>query len=333
MPQKTALVTGATGFIGSRLAESLIGEGWALKLLVRNPDRLSPLLKQTEIITGDLADLDALARAVQSVSVVFHCAANVHTWDTQAAYRAANVTGVENLLTAIAQENSKLSRLVHVSTVDVYGFPTQPCDETAPTQESGFGYGDSKREGENIVRRLCGEQGIPFTILRPCNVIGPRSPFVERIGKELRAGLMVTIDGGKANAGLIHVSNLVDDMIWVAHAPQAMDEIYNLRDPYDASWADFVFALRRGIKGHGVVLNLPFGVADLLGRGFERGYAVLRLSQEPLLHRLIVRLFGRSCGHSAAKIAAHRGPSTRIGFAEAIEDSSRWFLEQKKRVT
>jgi nucleoside-diphosphate-sugar epimerase len=281
------------------------------------------------LVFGDLSDPEALRRAVNGAAVVHHCAANVATWDKPEAYAAANVQGVKNLLQAIAAENPGLSRLVHVSTVDVYGFPEEPCNEACATAASGFGYGDSKREGETFVRDFCAAAGIPYTILRPANVIGPRSQFIERIGNELASGLMLTIGGGRANAGFIYVDNFVDYMLWAAEAPVAVGQCYNARDGYDVDWKTFIARFRQAVQGRGLVIDLPFAAAHAAAVAIESFYRLLLPAREPLLHRLIVRMFGRTCGHSAEKIRAAGALPGRVGFDEAMERSVRWFLEQR----
>jgi nucleoside-diphosphate-sugar epimerase len=342
--QPLALITGATGFIGGRLAERLLADGQAgpaekvVRLLVRDPRRLSAAVSgRAEVVTGSLSDREALARAVRGVSVVYHCAANVHTWDRPQAYTEANVQGVANLLEAISRENPGLSRFVHVSTMDVYGFPVEPCDEEwglttcgfACGFPSGFGYGDSKREGEARVREWGQAHGIPYVILRPGNVIGPGSQFISRIGDALRSGLMLKVDGGRAHAGLLHVDNLVDALIWASQNPTAVGQCYNVRDPYDVTWSEFITVFRRALNGKGWVINLPWAVADFAAGGFEAFHRAFLPSTEPLLHRLIVRLSGRTCGHAIHKFQAAGGPLGRVGFEEAMETSVRAYFESR----
>ncbi|MGA9665952.1 MAG: SDR family NAD(P)-dependent oxidoreductase [Gallionella sp.] len=326
-----ALVTGATGFIGRRLAERLLEEGWSVRLLVRDPGRLAATLRPLQdIVVGDLLDANSVGSAVKDVDIIFHCAANVSTWDAWESYYAANVLGVKNLMDSIAKENPGLSRLVHLSTVDVYGFPVLPCDEKCNTTGSGFGYGETKLLGESLVKEYGDKNNIPYTIIRPANVIGPGSQFITRIGHELQSGIMLTVDGGRANAGLLYIDNLVDDMIWAAGAVKALGQVYNVRDDYDVTWKTFLTRFRAAIKGKGIIVDLPFPIADAVAGGFEAISRVLFPSKEPLLHRLLVRFFGRTCGHSAAKIRSDRGGVQRIGFDEAMERSCRWFLDDSR---
>jgi nucleoside-diphosphate-sugar epimerase len=323
-----ALVTGATGFIGGHLAQKLLENGWSVRVLVREPNRLAPLLRsRCDVMAGDILDENQVERAIKEANVVFHCAANVKTWDTWESYYSVNVLGVKVLMNAIAKVNSRLSRLVHLSTVDVYGFPVLPCDEMCRTTGNGFGYGETKLLGESLVRQCADRNGISYTIIRPANVIGPGSQFIMRIGHALQSGVMLTVDGGQANAGLIHVNNLVDYLIWSACAEEAHGECYNVRDNYDVTWREFLEKFRSGINGKGIIVNLPYPVAEVIARGFEAINVVSRASGEPMLHRLLVRLFGRTCGHSAEKIRKASGYVGRVGFDESIIRSCQWFLE------
>ena len=323
------LVTGATGFIGQHLALRLIQTAQPMRLLARDPDRLHPTLRaRAEVVIGDLTTPSSLAAAVAGVGTVYHCAANVSTWDRADHYRRVNVEGLSHLLGAIAASGMPMARFVHLSSVDVYGFPPQPCDENCPTHSAGFGYGDSKIAGEAVLREFAARTNLPFTILRPTNVIGPRSPFVQRIGDELRSGLMLTIDHGRADCGFLDVDNLIDAMVWAATADAAIGETFNVRDPQAVTWRRFVDDLRADIGGRGIVLDLPFAVADAAAAAVQAPYSLLRLRSEPLLHRLIVRIFGRTCGHDAGKLARAGCPVGRVPYAQAMQSAMSWYRQQ-----
>ena len=324
----TALVTGASGFIGGHLAQRLLRDGWRVKLLLRNPMKIVDDLKNTEIIEGDLANTHALKQAVTDVSVIFHCAAKVDSWGRREDYFETNFTGTKNLLQDIAENNQSLRRLVHISTVDVYGFPKNSCDENSPIIQTGFAYGDSKGAGEIYLRDFCVEHDIPYTIFRPCNVIGPGSQFIERIGKELQGGLMLTVDKGGANAGILYIDTLINYMLWAAAAPEAVSQCYNVRESYDVTWSQFISRFRKSLNSRSPVINLPFALADNASRACVLFYRIFMPSKEPLIHPLIIRIFGITCGHDAGKIHA-ACPSETISFNEAMRRSVEWFLKER----
>lgn len=319
--QDRVLVTGATGFIGGHLAEVLLQSGAQVRLLVRNPQGLRDSLHECEIVEGDLFNQQALAEAADGVGLVYHCAANVATWDSLANYLEVNVEGLGNLLHAVSAHAPGLRRLVHFSTVDVYGYPDHSCNEQCPTPPSRFAYGESKRRGEQLLREYARAQGMPFTILRPCNVIGPGSQFIERIGEALNSGLMLSVDRGVANAGLVYVDNLVGYAMCLANKAQAVGETYNLRDPYDVTWSMFLDDLAGAIQGRGRVVNLPFWLADTVGGLLAGVHRMLGIKQEPLLHPLIARIFGKTCGHDAGKLFALCEPKGLVDYETAMQRS------------
>ncbi|HTJ89025.1 MAG TPA: hypothetical protein VL356_02440, partial [Acidocella sp.] len=98
-------------------------------------------------------------------------------------------------------------------------------------------------------------------------------------------------------------------------------------DPEPVSWARFIADLRAGIGGRGVVLNLPYALADAVAMALETPWRILRLQNEPLLHRLLVRIFGRTCGHDTSRLAAAGAPLGRVGYAEAMRRSAAWYRE------
>ncbi|XTI73127.1 NAD-dependent epimerase/dehydratase family protein [Acidithiobacillus sp. AC3] len=316
---KPVLVTGATGFIGGHLAQRLLGEGLPVRLLVRDPQRLSAELQQgAQIYVGDLTQPDSLPAAVRGVGLVFHCAANVHTWDRRESYWQVNVHGLGHLLDAIAQTTELPERFVHFSSVDVYGFPKEPAVESSVLQSTGFGYGDSKQAAEALLCRRATEMNLPWTILRPTNVMGPGSPFIERIGREIRNGLMLKVDGGQVDCGYLDVQNLVDVAHWAARNPTTQGETYNVRDPISVSWRQFLQDLRQSLRGHGLLLNLPHALAMPAAQVMAAPYGWLHLRAEPLLHPLLVQIFGRTCGHSIEKLQAAGAPLGRIPYAQSL---------------
>ena len=318
--KSSALITGATGFIGSNLTRRLLAEGYQVTLLVRPGSTVDETTRaRCNVVYGDLHDARALAFAVRDRELIFHCAANVNTWDTPERYYQTNVLGVQNLLDAIVHNNLVLKRFVHLSTVDVYGYPDQPATEETPPRAVGFGYGDSKLQGENRVLQTATAHNLPYTIIRPGNVIGVGSQFIREITKALHQDGMLTIDGGRAHAGLIDVDNLIDLLLWAARSERALNEIYNARDETELDWRTLIQLLQHEAKTDRPVRDLSFRTAITLARLLEFAHSLIGRQSEPKLHRLLVCMFGKTCAHPADKIRSHSKLSSRI----TIEDSIR----------
>lgn len=329
-PAKTsALVTGGTGFIGSHLTHRLLADGYDVTLLVRPGSAVDDTTRaRCNVVYGDLHDARALAFAVRDRELIFHCAANVNTWDTPEHYYRTNVVGVQNLLDAVVHNNLVLKRFVHLSTVDVYGYPDEPASEETPTHAVGFGYGDSKLQGEIRVLETATAHNLPYTIIRPGNVIGVGGQFIKEITKELHRGGMLTIDGGRAHAGLIDVENLIDLLLWAARSDLALNEIYNARDDTELDWRTLIRLLQQQINTDRPVRDLSFRSAITLSRLLEFAHSLIGRKSEPKLHRLLVCMFGKTCAHSADKIRRHSNLSSRIAIEDSIRRAARATLQE-----
>ena len=329
MTKKTILITGATGFVGSKLAETLIESDYQIKVFVRNQDKLSKTIRnKCQVVVGDISEFNDVLSAVSGVDIIINCAANVSTWDNWDAYYKVNVLGVENLVKAVKQNNPNISRILHVSTVDVYGFPDAPCDENSQIKiEGNYGYGKSKAMGEILLRKYCNENDIAYTVFRPTNIIGPNGQFVQRIGMELKSGLMLKINGGSLNCGFLYIDNLLSYMLWEIENNQAINKCYNICDNNNVCWNEFIKVFKNKISGRGVVLNLPYKLAYLAAFIVENTYKILRIKKEPILHRLLVDMFGKTCGHNANKIREESKIKNLVNFSEAMNVSTEWFLK------
>ena len=114
------LVTGATGLVGSHVAERMLAAGVPTRVLVRSGNDTS-LLEQwgAQIAVGDMTDIESLPAAFKDVTVVVHCAAKVGDWGPIEDYRFVNVQGLRNILDAV-KASGTLKRFVHVSSLGVY---------------------------------------------------------------------------------------------------------------------------------------------------------------------------------------------------------------------
>ena len=174
----TTLVTGATGFLGSAVARSLLDAGHAVRALVRpgadtrNIDGL-----EIERVTGDLTDRRSLEKAARGCDTLFHVAADYRLWipDPPAVYRT-NVNGTRDLLRAATAAGA--TRIVYTSSVATLGLNADrsPADEETPVTEAAMigHYKRSKYLAEEAVRALVRDEAVPAVIVNPSAPVGPR---------------------------------------------------------------------------------------------------------------------------------------------------------------
>ena len=325
MSTGTALVTGASGFLGGRLAELLAEGGVPVRILARASSDLRHLSHlPIHIVRGDLNDTAALAEAVRDVSVIYHCAAASTDWAADATYYEANVTGTQRLLDA-ALDVPGLARFVHVSTTDVYGYPRQVCDETAPTRDVGLPYNRTKILGEAATLRAHREQGLPVTVVRPATIYGPRGKdFVTEIATLLRDGWMMLVDGGLKRGGFTYVDNVATAMMQAAASPATVGRAYNLCDETSATWRDYTHGLADVLGYRRPRIVLGFAAAMALGRAMEIPYALLKIRSRPLLTRHAVHLLGGDQEFPATRAREEFGFAPAVSLAEGIARSAEW---------
>ena len=320
-----ALVTGASGFLGGRVAQMLHQLGEEVVILARASSDLRHLSSTpVRVVRGDLSDRAALQEAVQHVTIIFHCAACSTDWAPWQTYLEANVIGTQNLISA-AQQAPKLQRFLHVSTTDIYGYPQTPCTEEHPFTDAGLPYNQTKGRGEAAVWKAHQESGIPFTIIRPATIYGPRGKdFTEKIAAMLRQRLMAYIDAGTAPGGFTYVDTVVQAMLDAAASPRTIGQAYNISGGTGATWEQYstLFARQLGVKPPWI--NLSFSAAMGLARFFETVHERLPLRGSPLLTRHAVYLLGRNQEFPIAKAKNDFGFAPDISLEEGINRSVAW---------
>lgn len=175
MTKRTAFVTGATGVLGLNLVERLLAAGWDVTALHRKTSDLRYLKRlDARMVVGSIEDRDSLLQVVpQNIDALFHTAADVSFWSKDAErQKKTNIEGVRNVVDACMQRGVK--RLIHTSTMGVYGLRAAPFDETAEKlgRHSWIHYFQTKAMGEEIVREGIAK-GLQAVILNPSNMTGP----------------------------------------------------------------------------------------------------------------------------------------------------------------
>jgi nucleoside-diphosphate-sugar epimerase len=316
-------VTGATGFLGSHVAQALLARGQAIRVLARRPQQAQWLVERgAECIAGDLSSTAALAAAINGCRFVIHCAALASDWGPWKEFRETNDYGVARLLKAC--ETLSLDRFVHISTTDVYGYPDRDgLDETTTFRDRGFPYNSTKISGELRLRKAI-EAGLPVTVIRPGSIYGPRSLTLgTEIVNYLRSGAPL-VRFGRVNAGFVYVENSADLILLAMTHPAAVGAAFHSVDEDGRTWRDYFVALCRGLNLRMPRWSLPRAAAYSIGAlseiyGQARGY-----TSRPLVTRTAVEILGTRQGFSMTRAHKQLGFSPRIRFDEGVERTVAW---------
>jgi dihydroflavonol-4-reductase len=319
-----ALVTGATGFVGSAVARRLLAEGFALRLLSRpKSDRQNLKGLNAEVVEGDLTDAASLARAVAGCDAVFHVAADYRLWapDPSELYRA-NVEGSRALVAAA--HAAGVARIVYTSSVAVLGIPKdgRPGDEATPVTVADMigHYKRSKFLAEEAVRDLA-NAGAPVVIVNPSTPIGPRDVKPTPTGRVVRdaaSGRMPAyVDTG---LNIAHVDDVAEGH-WLAYSKGTIGERYVLGGE-DLSLKD-ILGLIADITGRRAPkIQLPHAAVMPVAIAAE---AFARLTGRPPIATVEeIRMSKKRMYFSCAKAKRELGYAPRPARL-ALEDAVRWF--------
>jgi NAD dependent epimerase/dehydratase len=239
--EKSVLVTGAGGFIGSHLVERLVELGARVRALARYNSRndwgLLELLptsikNEIEVFLGDITDPHSTIRMVQGQEIIFHLAALIaipYSYIAPAQYVATNCYGTLNLLEA--SRHHGVERFVHTSTSETYGTAQYtPIDEAHPLRGQSP-YAASKIGADKLAESYYLSFTVPVVTLRPFNTFGPRQSARAIIPTIISQGLngnVIRLGRLTPIRDLTFVSDTVEGFIRVAECPEAIGELFNL---------------------------------------------------------------------------------------------------------
>lgn len=322
----SALVTGASGFIGGRLAERLcVEEGVRVRAMVRNAKKAERLQKlPLEIVQADLLDLPSLGEAIDRCDLVFHCAALVReTGDRNEFYRN-NVQGTENILKVSSDAGVK--RFTHFSSVAVYGLnPPDGSNETTPYQPCGNLYCDTKIASEKAVWAAYQKTKLPVVVLRPVNVYGPySSAWTIRPIKLVNSGQMKLVNGGAGINNYVYIDNLLDATLSATKRDQSVGQVYLISDGVPVTWKEF-FGYYAQMAGRLNIRSVPQWLAKLIALGME--IAATFSGRPPKLTREGIRFLTCQARFNIEKARQELGYQPRFSLQEGMKLTEQWLRQ------
>ena len=311
-----SLVTGASGFIGRRLAASLARRGDEVVCLVRPTSDVRPLQAlPVELVRGDIGHPESLDRAVDGADRVFHLAGTIQAVD-EAAFESANVRGTGNLVEACLRAPSRPGRFIFVSSIAAAGpspagKPLTEADEPRPVSS----YGRSKLAAERRV--LEAGASMPVTVVRPPNVLGPGSKELEAAARLIRRGLRPAFGKAGARTSLIDVDDLVAALILAAESPNGAGRLYFVTDGRDYAWSEVADAVAEAFGRPRFSVEVPFGLQILAARLEEAASGLF--GRPPRLTREIVRAArDHSWVYDGSRIERELGFRAKYGLRESV---------------
>ncbi len=278
------LITGASGFVGGHLAETLARQKVRVKLLVRPTSKLA--FKPTpnmELCYGDVTDLASVKKAAKGVKVIYHLAGILRGSDFSA-YERVNAEGTRNVCKA-ALEQKGLKRLVYVSSLSAAG-PSSvegPIDETDPPKPVSF-YGQTKFMGEKIV--LSYKSKLPVVILRPGAVYGPRETDIFEYFKMVDSHLVVIGGGDAQKISFVYVDDLVNAILLAGHSPKAVGKTYFVSDGQSYNWGKITQVIGNKLGKSYSTIKIPLGIVKVVA---SLGDAIAKATGKSILPPIVSR--------------------------------------------
>ena len=322
-------VTGATGFIGGRLVDSLVEVGHDVRVLVRDPARATALARPgVELVPGDLADAAGLAGALSGASRVFHCAGLVGDWLDNDEARRVNVEGTRGLLAASAAAG--VERFVHLSSLSVYGLGQhRGTDESAPLRYSDDAYIDSKIDAERMVRVWAGRDGPECVIVRPGFVYGPGDRrFLPKLVDALARRQFVYVGDGSKRLNLSYVDDVASALLLAGSVPAAAGRAYNIVDGTETSLRAFVEFLCDRLGLPAPTKRIPPPVGRGAAWAAERLARARKAPEAPRLSRGRLRFLAYDQHYSGALAERELGYRPRFTYREGVPPTLAWYQEQ-----
>jgi nucleoside-diphosphate-sugar epimerase len=306
----SALVTGATGFVGSHLVDVLLEKGWRVSAVVRRTSSLRWLDgKPVERVDDTSAPLPAC-------DVLFHVAGVIRA-DAYAQYLAGNRDFAVRVF-----DSARAARFVHVSSLAAAG-PGDQVDESTPCSPISL-YGKSKWEGESEIWKR--RDRMPVTVIRPPVVYGPRDFGLYEMYRTVAMGLRPQI-GGRKIISIIHVRDLAEGILRAGESPEGANQAFYLANAASVEVSAVLDHIQRALGNRALRVGIPDRVVRFLGAVVEDG-ARLAGRRSMFGRDKALEMTQRAWCCSPAKAARLLGWRARVPLENGTEETAAWYKSQ-----
>jgi nucleoside-diphosphate-sugar epimerase len=330
-PDDQILITGASGFIGTRLVKNLLDRGFQnLRCLTRLPGKASkfealrdyPGDSRIQVITGNLLSREDCAAATRNVKVIFHLAAGRGEKSFPEAYMNS-VVATRNLLEASVHQGC-LRRFVSISSFSVYSNRQKPqgrlLNESCPIEPQpalcGDAYSFAKIKQDEMVTEFCSRFRIPYVIVRPGYVIGPGNPGITgRVGIGT-FGIFMHM-GGSNRLPITYVDNCAEAIALAGLKSGVEGEAFNVVDDDLPSSRQFLRLYKRSVRNFKSIYVPHF--LSYAGCYLWERYSTWSKGQlEPVFNRRLWHRYWKRTHYSNHKLKTQLGWTPKVHMAEGL---------------
>ncbi len=289
---KVVLVTGASGFLGSRTVTMLSAHGCFVHALVRTSSQVDRLrLPNVTIFRGDVGDAESLKAPFEGVDYVIHAAAD--TRGSKDAGKLSTIQGTANILTLC--ERYHVKKLIYISSCNVYGVADYPQGELV-TEDSSLerfsekrgAYTDAKFKAEQLVTRIMQKGTVPIVCLRPGTIYGPGGDvYTPMLGLSFGSKLFAVIGDGYLVLPLVYVDNMVEAIFIAMTNQKSTNKTYNVIDPQKVTKKEYMARLVNKLYPGSLTIYVPLGVLKLIVFFQEKLFELMKRQPVLTIYRLI----------------------------------------------
>lgn len=323
MDQKPrVLVTGATGFAGSHMADRLIESGYRVRVLVRKTSNLRWIHGTAEKALGDVTDRMSLRDAVRGVNWVFHFGGLIRARNSEE-FCAVNTRGTKNLYDVFLEEGEDPELFFFCSTLAAVGPSTdgKPRQETDPPRPVNS-YGASKRAAEDYLSGQGSKESGPRVIIaRPPAIYGPRDESILKFAKTVRRGWIPLPAPPNAEFSIIHAGDLASGALLLSE--KGLSGIFHLSDGRRHTWEDLGRSIAQSLGVKARFLRIPPWVSHAVAWCAERVGSMT--GRAPLLSREKVRELRQRSWVGNIDKARDAGFEPNWDIGAGLQETLRWY--------
>ncbi|MBI9070056.1 MAG: NAD(P)-dependent oxidoreductase [Melioribacteraceae bacterium] len=316
-------VSGATGYIGSNLAERLIKDGHNVVTISRDKSKVTNgYVNNFKIIHGDIRDAESIKKAFDNIDLVYHFAGVFRTPNIgDQDYWDVHVEGTKNLLN-VAFEN-KVKRFIHCSTIGVHGHIEEPPAIETYRFNPGDTYQITKAKGEEAVRTFCEKNNFPFVVIRPTSVYGEGDMRMLKLFKLAKKKLTPILGKGELSLHLVHIKDLVEGFVLAADNEEALGESIFVGGDKAYTLNDLVDIISEILSVPKSKIHIPVKPFQMLGTACEK--ICIPLGINPPIYRRRVDFFTKNRSFDISKSKRILKYQPKVSLKEGLTRTAEWY--------